>query len=131
MIGKRVFPDDYINKNISGRLIKVPKSKDVRMGCNLLLGWFVKVGDTIVKVNTAEEAKFITYSIANGRYEILLPEDKQIIKKVIEEHESYLNKLLSVAEELTNTINDVKIREHVLEVIKRKLGLTRKTRRIK
>ena len=92
--GIKNFPIDFINlKNFSE--IEVP-DKVLVLGKEFFGSYEVSsaTGDFVMTFTNESEAKYVVYASRDRKNKIKIPRDSTLIKKTVEDYESYLDQLL-------------------------------------
>jgi len=117
-VGKlKRFPEDFINfEKIKYRKVSIPKGKtEIKQDIH---GFYVEVEKKKIRCGSLHEAKYIQYSSLSGKTVIKIPEDENLILKVVNEYEPILKETLKKVDEyLNSTIADGKLRSRVKDEV--------------
>ncbi|MHA1506786.1 MAG: HsdM family class I SAM-dependent methyltransferase [Candidatus Asgardarchaeia archaeon] len=111
------FPDDIISfEGMEYKVISLPRG-EAEIGQDLV-GAYVKIGGKEIRCESFEEAVYIRYSLLNGKTEVKIPKDKNLVFKAVQEYKPIIEEAKRKIDEVLNSmINNRKVRDKVRELV--------------
>ncbi|MBU0665946.1 MAG: hypothetical protein KKC26_01155, partial [Nanoarchaeota archaeon] len=106
------FPDDYIEHSMFVQHYKIPKTDFIKVGSDLVHGFFVELSDgKRISCESEIKAFYIQYAVMNKKLSFRIPSENKHIKKIVDEYAKKLKELKkNIEKSLKFYVSDEKVK---------------------